>query len=186
MDRVPWARGHRALRFRGPSRDVGGDEERGLEDPHPRPRVVVARGPGQAGLAHHRYPGRQGAIGPRHRPRRRSHPLRHEALRRGEARGHAAVQQLRVAHPGDRGGPGLRPLRQLRDRGPRHGDGEGRLGAPRPAVQSLAGAGLVAHPLPRPAHRALRRLRPAVRGSPRQEDRAYRVEGGARLRLRYR
>ena len=92
----------------------------------------------------------------------------------------------RLAHPGDRRGSGLRPLRQLRNRGPRHRDWQGPLDAPRPSLQPLARTGLVADPLQGPPDRSPRRLRPAVRRGPRQEDGADGLEGRPHPRLRHR
>ena len=103
-----------------------------------------------------------------------------------EPAGYAPVQQLRLAHSGDRGRAGLRPLRKLRDCGPRHRDRQGPVDAPGPPLQPLAGTRLVADPLPGPPHRPPGRLRRAVCRGPRQEDGPDGVEGPTHPRLRHR
>ena len=85
--------------FRGPS-GTGHSESTGLprewsetrnvawKTRDPRPRLVLAGGPREAGLAHHRHRGGPRALRPGRRPRRRARPLRRQGLRRGPAGGH--------------------------------------------------------------------------------------------------
>ena len=181
LDRVPRPRRDRPLPLERPAARVERDEERRLEDAHPRARLVVSRRARSPDLAHHGHARRPRALRDRDRPRLGQGAARHPALQGRQARGHGALQQLRVADAGDRGGPRLRPLRQLRHRRPRHADGQDALDAARPAVQSLARARLVADALERPPDRALRRLRPAVRGRARQAHGPHALEGRPRL-----
>ena len=176
MDAVSRSQRPGPIRTDGPAHPLERRQRRRLEGARRRIGLVIAGRRRQSHLGHHGHRQRPFAARPVPGVQYGQDRLGRRGFCPGEPRPRECQKLARIAEPGGRPRPRLRPLRCDGNGLPGGRHGENLVAARRPRRRPQGGTGQLADPLRQPAHRELRRAGSAIRRGPRQTDREARLE----------